>query len=290
MAFARHAVRCVCRGWLVGVLVSGVLVSGALVSGVGVSGAAEAAAGFLPHRAVYDLSLAKSRSKGSVTGASGKLEFEWADVCSGWTISQRTRVRMTTVEGQVLDFGWTLNALEGRDGRSYRFFIRRLNIDGSSEDLRGKARLGDAGEGGVASFSAPEPRELPLPKGTLFPTAHSLLLIEAARNGALPLWVTVFDGSGDTGLFGINAAISETLPAEAPSRFESPLLRGQASWRLHLAYFGMDESVAEPEHEQALRLYANGVVDEMLLDYGDFVLRADLGVLEALPDPGCKAE
>jgi len=285
MAFARQAVRCVCWGWLVGALVSGVL-----ASGVGAPGAAEAAAGFLSHRAVYDLSLAKSRSSGSVIGASGRLEFEWADVCTGWTISQRTRVRMTTVEGQVFDFGWTLNALEGRDGRSYRFFIRRLNIDGSSEELRGKALLGEAGEGGVAAFSAPEPRELPLPKGTLFPTAHSLLLMEAARNGELPLWVTVFDGSGDTGLFGINAALSETLPAGAPGRFDSPLLRGQASWRLHLAYFGMDETVAEPEHEQALRLYANGVVDEMLLDYGDFVLRADLGTLEALPDPGCKPE
>ena len=285
MAFARQAVRCVCWGWLVGALVSGVL-----ASGVGAPGATEAAAGFLSHRAVYDLSLAKSRSSGSVIGASGRLEFEWADVCTGWTISQRTRVRMTTVEGQVFDFGWTLNALEGRDGRSYRFFIRRLNIDGSSEELRGKARLGDAGEGGVAAFSAPEPRALSLPKGTLFPTAHSLLLMEAARNGELPLWVTVFDGSGDTGLFGINAALSEPLPAGAPGRFDSPPLRGPASWRLHLAYFGMDETVAEPEHEQALRLYANGVVDEMLLDYGDFVLRADLGTLEALPDPGCKPE
>lgn len=285
MAFARTAVRPITLGLLVGTLVSG-----ALVSGVGVSGAAEAAAGFLPHRAVYDLSMAKSRSSGSVTGASGRLEFEWAEVCSGWTISQRTRVRMTTVEGQVFDFGWTLNALEGRDGRSYRFFIRRLNIDGSTEELRGKARLGESGAGGVAAFSAPEPRELPLPKGTLFPTAHSLLLMEAARNGALPLWVTVFDGSGDSGLFGINAALSQTLPAEAPNRFESPLLRGQASWRLHLAYFGMDETVAEPEHEQALRLYANGVVDEMLLDYGDFVLRADLETLEALPELECKAE
>ena len=68
MIFARKAVRCVCSGWLVGALVSG-----ALVAGVGESGAAEAAAGFLPHRAVYDLSLAKSRSNGSVTGAAGKL-------------------------------------------------------------------------------------------------------------------------------------------------------------------------------------------------------------------------
>ncbi len=41
---------------------------------------------------------------------------------------------------------------------------------------------------------------------------------------------------------------------------------------------------------QGLRLYANGIVDEMLLDYGDFVLRAELDVLEALPEIECKAE
>jgi hypothetical protein len=114
--------------------------------------------------------------------------------------------------------------------------------------------------------------------------------MEAAAKGELPLWRTVFDGSGDDGRFGVNAALTETLAADAPKGFESPLLRGQKSWRLRLAYFGMDETVSEPEHEQGLRLYANGIVDEMLLDYGDFVLSAELGVLEALPEIECKAE
>jgi hypothetical protein len=280
MSIARMAVWPFCLGLLVVTL----------VSGAGVPGVAVAAPDFLPHRATYDLSLSASRSSGSIAQADGKLEFEWADLCTGWTVSQRTRVRMVTAEGQGVEFGWTLNALESRDGRRYRFFIRRLNIDGSTEELRGEARLSESGEKGLAIFSKPETREMPLPKGTLFPTGHSLILMDAAGKGELPLWRTVFDGSGDTGLFGINAALSHALPADAPSRFESPLLSGQESWRLHLAYFDMDETVAEPEHEQALRLYANGVVDEMLLDYGDFVLAADLETLEALPDPGCKPE
>jgi hypothetical protein len=248
------------------------------------------AAGFLPHRAVYDLSLAKSSAGGAMARADGKLEFEWADVCTGWTVSQRTRVRMTTSEGQAFEFGWSLNALETRDGRRYRFFIRRINPDGTDQEVRGEARLEAAGESGVAVFNAPESRKLRLAKGTLFPTAHSLLLISAAAKGELPLWRSVFDGSGDDGAFGVNAALTEALAADAPKGFESPLLRAQASWRLRLAYFGMDETVSEPEHEQAVRLYANGIVDEMLLDYGDFVLRADLGVLEALPPLDCKAE
>ncbi len=280
MTFARRAVRPITLGLLAAVL----------VAGAGPWRPAQAAPGFLPHRAVYDLSLAKSRSNGSVVQAHGKLEFEWADICSGWTVSQRTRVQMLTTAGQTFDFGWSLNALETRDGRRYRFFIRRFNADRTTEEVRGEARLPEPGARGLAVFAKPEARKVRLPKGTLFPTAHSLLLIEAAAKGELPLWRTVFDGSGDDGRFGVNAALTRALPAEAPNRFDSPLLHGQASWRLRLAYFGMDESVAEPEHEQALRLYANGVVDEMLLDYGDFVLRADLGVLEALPELECEAE
>ena len=261
----------------------------AIVAGPGGARAAEAA-GFVPHRAVYDLSLAKSRSGGAMVRAAGKLEFEWADVCTGWTVSQRTRVRMATREGRAFDFGWSLNALESRDGRRYRFFIRRINPDGSDEVVRGEARFDEAGKRGVAVFDAPESRKLRLVKGTLFPTAHALALIEAAAKGELPLWRTVFDGSGDDGRFGVNAVLAEALAADAPKGFESPLLRDQKSWRLRLAYFGMDETVSEPEHEQALRLYANGVVDEMLLDYGDFVLRAELDVLEALPPLDCQVE
>ncbi|MHA1151689.1 MAG: EipB family protein [Alphaproteobacteria bacterium] len=266
-----------------------IAVLAALAVGPGGWRAAEAA-GFLPHRAVYDLSLAKSRNNGAMARAEGKLEFEWADACTGWTVNQRTRVEMATSEGRSFEFGWSLSALESRDGRHYRFFIRRINSDGSDEAVRGEARFPTPGAHGLAVFNAPESRELRLAKGTLFPTAHSLILMEAAAKGELPLWRTVFDGSGEDGRFGVNAALIEALAADAPKRFDSPLLRDQASWRLRLAYFGMDETVSEPEHEQGLRLYANGVVDEMLLDYGDFVLRADLDLLEALPPLDCKAE
>ncbi|MFQ6017032.1 MAG: EipB family protein [Kiloniellaceae bacterium] len=248
---------------------------------------ARAGPGFTPPRAVYDLSLGKSRSNRSISQAHGKLEFEWTDVCTGWTVSQRTRVQMTTGEGRVVEFGWTLNALEAKDGQRYRFFIRRFDADGGTVELRGEARLEGPGEGGVAIYTEPEAREIALPKGTLFPTGHSLLLIEAAEKNQMPLWRLVFDGSGEEGLFGINAALAQVLPSGSEVRFASPLLRGQKSWRMQLAFFGMDETAAAPEHEQALRLFANGVVDEMTLDYGDFSLNADLELLEPLPPPEC---
>jgi len=243
-----------------------------------------AAAAILSHEAVYDLSLAKSRSGGAVSQAKGTLEFEWVDACTGWTVAQRTRVELVSAEGQVLVFGWSLNSHESRDGLSYRFSIRRLNADMSTEEVRGEAQLEESGAGGVAVYQEPAPRKVPLPPGTVFPTAHSLALIDAAYKGDSPMWRIVFDGSGEDGLFGVSAAITPLSGVTSPKR---PLLEGQESWRVDLAYFAKESLAAEPEHEQRLRLYANGVVDELLLDYGDFVLRANLAELKGLPQVEC---
>jgi hypothetical protein len=241
----------------------------------------------MPHRAVYDLSLAKAAGAGAITQAKGKLEFEWADACANWTVSQRTRVQLVASSGQVVEFGWSLNALEAKDGSAYRFFIRRLNVGEAPEEVRGEATLNGPGKGGLATYEEPDKREVTLPKGTLFPSAHSLVLLEAAERGTFPVGRVVFDGSGDQGIFFVNAVMSRELAPDVQLPLDSPLLRGQKSWRVNLAFFSLDESVAEPEHEQALRMYANGVVDDLILDYGDFSLRASLKALEALPPAGC---
>jgi len=59
------------------------------------------------------------------------------------------------------------------------------------------------------------------------------------------------------------------------------------SWRVNLAFYGAEAASVEPEQEQGLRLFANGVVDEMSLDYGEFVLTSDLIELSPLPAPDC---
>jgi hypothetical protein len=246
---------------------------------------ASAAPMAVAHRAVYDLSLVKSADSGQITQAGGKLEFEWADACANWTISQRALVNLVSAEGQVIEFGWSLNALEAKDGSQYRFFIRRLNPGQPVDEVRGKARIAKDGTG-VADFELPEESRLDLPKGTLFPTAHSLMLLDFAERGEPHLGRVVFDGSGDEGIFFVNAAVTEQVPADIELPFDSPLLQGQASWRIDLAYFALDEKIAEPQHEQAMRLYANGVVDDLILDYGDFALRASLQSLEPLTG-GC---
>lgn len=239
-----------------------------------------------PHKAVYRLSLEKTRDQSPITNVSGVLEFSWEDVCRGWTTSQRTRMQMATRDGLVSDFVWSLNTLESKDGRDYRFFIRRSGQDGELEEVRGEAHLNENG-GGTAHYSLPEEREMELPKGTIFPSRHAFELIEATDAGAGTLWTVVFDGSGDNGLSGISATIAKSFAGDAPRAFDSPHLAEAESFRVEMAYFSMNGPASLPEYEQGMRLYANGVADELLLDYGDFTLRGELESLDILTQPEC---
>lgn len=248
--------------------------------------AAPAGERLAPHRATYVLSLGSLQSSSAVVEAAGRFEFEWRDVCDGWAVSQKFRIALLYEDGVSVSFGWSLSSWEAKDGRRYRFFVRRFDGGGLTEAVRGEAELGADGSG-HAVFREPETREIVLPAGTLFPTHHTLHVLARAEVGEVPIWTLVFDGSGDEGLFGVSAALSRSLGPAAPTRIASPLLNGVRSWRVDLAFFDADQQDAEPEQEQGLRLFANGVVDEMRLDYGDFVLDADLTDLVELPAPDC---
>ena len=114
------------------------------------------------------------------------------------------------------------------------------------------------------------------------------MIVEAAESESLPVWRMVFDGSGDDGgHYGINVALARAFPAGAPTNLDLPLLVDQPSWRVVMAYFDPEENGVAPDYEQELRVFANGVIDELVLDYGDFSLDAELVDLEALPAPDC---
>jgi hypothetical protein len=252
----------------------------------GPAAAAPAGERLLPHKAIYALSLGDLRSSSSVVETAGRFEFEWQDVCDGWAVSQRFRIALLYDDGLSVSYGWSLSSWESKDGTRYRFFIRRFDGSGQAESVRGEAELGADGSGKAVYFE-PERREIALPAGTLFPTLHTRRVLEGAEADGVPVWNMVFDGSGDEGLFGVSAALSRRLPGGAPTQLASPLLEGVPSWRINLAFYGPDAANVEPEQEQGLRLFANGVVDEMRLDYGDFVLDADLTELAQLPPPNC---
>ena len=252
---------------------------------------AEALAGtveILPHRAVYRMELSALRGGSGVVDVTGRMDFEWRDACDAWTVSQRMRILVSYGSGNEIDYGLTLNTWESKDGLNYRFFIRQITGGADSEETRGKAQLEGDGEGGEASLALPDDKTVPLPAGTLFPTEHTKVLLESVGREVWPLWRTVFDGSGEGSLYGVSAALVEAIEPHASVAEGLEAIEGQPSWRLRLAYFDLSNpAAAEPDQEQALRIYANGVLDELVLDFPEFSVRAVIEELEPLETPGC---
>lgn len=251
-------------------------------------GAAPAAQAFVQHRAVYDLSLAKVRSSQAANSIDGRMQFTWRDVCDGWSVDYVSQMQVNFAEQGSQRIGWRYSAWEADDGSEFRFFTRRLYDGEVDQQRRGSATLAPDGAG-QARFTKPESRTVDLPADTLFPQAHSALVLEQAKAGQTFVWRHVFDGTGqDDGLFGVSAVIAGEIPANRELPLEHPLLADQSSWRVALAYFPSGTRSATPESEQSARIFANGVTGTLTIDYGDFVVRAELTELEKLAPADCE--
>jgi hypothetical protein len=249
--------------------------------------AAPAWAQIASHRAAYKLSLGSGKGSG-ITELDGAMYIDWHEACEGWTISQRMRFQIFDDDGQPVDSDISFSSWEAKDGLSYRFTLRTMRNGEVSEELRGRAELEGPGKGGRAVFSSPEDEVIELPPGTIFPTEHSIQLLQKANAGEKIFARHVFDGATLDGALEINALITSRVPAEKSlgPKIAADLAKGP-SWRVRMAFFKLEEQAAEPEYETSMRLLDNGVGLDFLFDYKDFSIRAELEQLEALPKPRC---
>jgi len=260
------------------------VVAGAWIAAAPVAFAVEIA----PHRALYSLTLGSAKSSSGVVGASGAMVYEWGETCDGWTVQQRFRLRLQYAEQDGVEVSSNLVTWESKDGLRYRFNERRLRNGEPDEEIKGEAKLDGAGKGGTAEFTRPEATTLTLAPGVLFPTAHTILLIERAQAGEQFISKQVFDGATVENASQITAVIGAPRKAGpgADKVADSPLLK-RPSWRVRLAFFPADDKSGEPDYELGMKLLDNGVSQDMSLDYSDYVIRAKLDEIEALPRPTC---
>jgi hypothetical protein len=266
-----------------------VCIAGGLAAALAVVAGAPAAEAMVPHKAVYDLSLAKARSSQAASAIAGQIVFTWKDVCDGWSVDYKAQMRVSFGERGTQQIAWQYSAWEGDDGERFRFFTRRfVGGDGEPEVRRGRASM-TPGEDGTATLEQPEERTVELPADTMFPKAHSEAILDRAQAGETFFWRHVFDGTGDgDGLFGVNAVVVKELAANEDLPIDHPLVRDERSWRVQLAYFPSAQQESTPESEQVTRLFANGVAGSIEIDYGDFVVDAELSELSELEAEACE--
>lgn len=245
--------------------------------------AVEGAEAMAAHRAAYRLRLAAVRPDGQIGQAEGTMIFEVRDACEGWTTRQQLALTVVDRTGQELQTASDYSTWESKDGRRLRFTMTQSSQGAISQRVSGEAEL-NGDRGGTVRYEQPSTAQMTLPPGTILPMAHTIRSLNTARAGQQRMLVLpLFDGTSAEGAQDSTTILSPWTEARPNSRF--PLLSTQASARMNIAFFSREASAGAgtPDYQVALRYYANGIADDMTMDFGDFTLQGELEQLEALP-------
>jgi hypothetical protein len=245
-----------------------------------------AAAEIASHRALYKMSLGRAGGDSGVTAASGTMAYQWGESCDGWTVEQRYRMKMGYAESPDVSIASNFVTWEAKDGLRYRFNQKETRNGNENEEIRGQAKLDGADKGGTVEFEKPQPKSIKLPPGVLFPSSHTIFLIDKAKAGENFISRHIFDGATVENAVLVSAVIGPKVEPDEESAKKSPLLN-RPGWRVRLAFFPADQKAEKPDYELGMLLLDNGVSRDMVIDYGDYSIRAKLDDIEALPKPGC---
>jgi hypothetical protein len=254
--------------------------------------AAEGAVRLAPHRAVYDISLAKSTGSRNVESARGRIAFDFTgDACAGYALKYRQVTVLESAETGARTSDLRTATFEDSDGKAFQFKTDS-GPDAKQEPVEGQAER--RGEAGLAvRLKQPKRDSVTFDGDIVFPTAHMRRLVEAARAGQTTLGVKVFDGSEDgRKIYDTLAVIGRRIEPGRVDALEAAAhqegLAKLARWPVTLSYFTAGRGEQTPVYTITFELYENGVSRALKLDYGDFALKGELKSLEILPVSACQ--
>jgi hypothetical protein len=246
---------------------------------------AAVAADLVPHRALYKMTLISAKSGSGIETVQGEMIADWSESCDGWTLDHRSVFDVGYSAGQNVRIVSNIATWESLDGLHYRFNVTNKTNDETTERSEGHATLSGPKSGGKAVFDQPNARTAELPAGVIFPTEHSRVVLRDIGGAPMILSHVVFDGLTDDGPLQVSTVIGDEV---APDRVAGLApLKGLRSWPVQMAFFPAGANAVEPEQEIGMRLFENGVSDAMVLDFGDFRVRASIVRLEMAKHPSC---
>ncbi|HEX7532987.1 MAG TPA: DUF1849 family protein, partial [Methyloceanibacter sp.] len=148
------------------------------------------------HRAVYEMTLDDARSASGITGIDGRMVFEFTGSdCDGYSLNMRMVTQMTDTQGQTNLTDLRSSTWEQGDGQKFRFQSAQYLNDKLGDVTMGRAVRAAPSADVKVNISQPAHGELDLPGRVLFPTQHSLALIDTALSGQSMFQAQIYDGS-----------------------------------------------------------------------------------------------
>ncbi|MCC6597583.1 MAG: cell envelope integrity EipB family protein [Alphaproteobacteria bacterium] len=245
-----------------------------------------ASSDFKEHRAIYEIRLASTQSGSQILNISGKMLYEWQASCDAWISNHRFNIVYEYADGAPMRIDSDFSTYESFDGTALSFTSQRKRDGELFEELRGQATKPLKGAGGKAIYTLPEAQEFDLPVGALFPTQHSLSVLDKIREGTKFYNATIFDGSDFEGPVEVNAFIGQPVDpltgVKMTSAIDKNLLSSPAR-RVRLAFFPLSSDEAASDYEMSMLFHENGVISDMTIEYDDFSISQKLVALESFP-------
>jgi hypothetical protein len=226
----------------------------------------------LAHEALYTLTLASAKGQ-DVVAAHGTMGYKVTDACDGWAVQQRLRMTVTNADGQDIEMASDYATWESKDGLRFRFHMRQTTDTAVTSQTDGEAALQKLGGPGEARYTSPKEQVIPLEAGTVFPMMHTETLLAAARQKQRFLNLPLFDGTDENG---IEDSFIVILDQKPPMPTPYAVLSSLPSTRVHISFFDHGAAGMMPTYEVSMRYWENGVADDMVMNFGDFLMNAKI--------------
>lgn len=249
----------------------------------------------VPHRAIYDLTLAHKRGNSQVEAVRGRIFYDFdGNACQGYSLQFRQLSEVDNGEGKVSTSDLQSTTWEGADAKSFKFKSQNFLNQSLADAVAGRAEHGERMT--AVDLRKPQHRTLDLDAGVVFPTEHMVRAIAAARAGKTILSFPVYDGS-ETGdkVFNTLTVIGHKLmpqdraPDDAAAK--EPKLANVPRWPVTISYFDRGDTSRggeqTPDYAIGFELYDNGISRALSLDYNDFVVSGKLTSLDIKQPKPC---
>jgi hypothetical protein len=225
---------------------------------------------------------------------------------SSWEDGAAARYRFTVSNYRDQEQTDATSGNASRSGESASGAGTTSTVPGKTADKGAASKEGTANKETAAAKGAgevkveltkPQATTLNLPGKVVFPVQHSRMLIDAALAGQSLLEADLYDGSekGEK-VYATTAVLGKSVKGEpvsiAAKVKNADKLKGMTSWPVSISYFDKSKEKEDslPVYEIAFRYFANGVSENLVIDYGDFSIQGALKEIEFYDTPKCEPE
>ena len=234
--------------------------------------------GLISHQANYSLTIKQSKDNGFIQGGHGRTVFNIKKVCEGWVIKENFILSFITPNKKITNSYSEFKTFESLDNKRHSFELdEKSDLNGN---IKYEGFVENNNEKIIGFILDQNKTNINLDSDVLFPTAHIQKLINQAKIGKKYFNSKVFFGSELDNMVKIASAfIGNSRKSKLNEKLD---IKRRDIWPIKIAFYNVDTKNSNPDYEIKLEIDDRGVVYFYEVDYGNFVMEANLVNLKIL--------